>query len=36
MAQPTNTYDSYDGANALREDLADVIYNIYTTETPFM
>lgn len=36
MAQPTNTYDSYDGANALREDLADVIYNISPTEVPFM
>jgi hypothetical protein len=36
MAQPTNTYDSYDGVNSIREDLADVIYNISPTETPFM
>jgi len=26
MAQPTNTFDTYDSANAIREDLADVIY----------
>ena len=36
MAQPTNTYDSYDGVNSIREDLADVIYDISPTETPFM
>jgi hypothetical protein len=36
LAQPTNTYDSYDGVNSIREDLADVIYNISPTETPFM
>ena len=36
MAQPTNTFDTYDGSNAMREDLADVIYNISPTETPFM
>ena len=36
MAQPTNTFDSYDGANSIREDLADVIYNISPSETPFM
>ena len=36
MAQPTNTYDSYDGVNSIREDLADVIFNISPTETPFM
>jgi hypothetical protein len=36
MAQPTNTFDTYDGANAIREDLADVIYNISPTETPFL
>ena len=35
MAQPTNTFDSYD-AVGIREDLADVIYNISPTETPFM
>lgn len=27
MAQPTNTFDSYD-AKGIREDLADVIYDI--------
>ena len=36
MAQPTNTFDTYDSVNAMREDLADVIYNIAPTETPFM
>ena len=36
MAQPTNTFDSYDGVNSIREDLADVIFNISPTETPFM
>jgi len=34
MAQPTNTFDHYD-ANGIREDLADVIYNISPEETPF-
>ena len=34
MAQPTNTYDSYDAVGN-REDLADVIYNISPTATPF-
>ena len=27
MAQPTNTFDSYD-AKGIREDLSDVIYDI--------
>ena len=36
MAQPTNTFDSYDGANSNREDLANVIYDISPTDTPFM
>jgi hypothetical protein len=27
MAQPTNTFDSYD-ARGIREDLSDVIYDI--------
>jgi hypothetical protein len=36
MAQPTNTFDSYDGANSNREDLANIIYNISPTDTPFM
>lgn len=35
MAQPTNTFDSYD-AKGIREDLANVIYNISPEETPFM
>lgn len=36
MAQPTNLFDRYDGTNAVREDLADIIYDISPTETPFM
>jgi len=35
MAQPTNTFDSYD-ATGIREDLRDVIYNISPEETPFL
>ena len=35
MAQPTNTFDSYD-AVGIREDLADYITNISPEETPFM
>ena len=34
MAQPTNTFDSYD-AVGIREDLEDVIYDISPSETPF-
>ncbi len=34
MAQPTNTYDTYD-ATGIREDLIDDIYRISPTETPF-
>ena len=34
MAQPTNTFDSYD-AKGIREDLEDVIYQISPEETPF-
>ena len=34
MAQPTNTFDTYD-AVGIREDLADVIYNVDPSETPF-
>ena len=34
MAQPTNTFDSYD-AVGIREDLPDVIYNVSPEETPF-
>ena len=36
MAQPSETFDSYDGVNSNREDLTDVIYNISPTDTPFM
>lgn len=35
MAQPTNTYDTYDSANAIREDLSDVITRITPEDTPF-
>ena len=34
MAQPVNTFDSYD-AVGIREDLSDVIYDISPDETPF-
>lgn len=38
MAVPTNTWQTYNGltAGSIREDLADIIYNIAPTETPFM
>jgi len=36
MAQPSETFDSYDGANSNREDLTNIIYNISPTDTPFM
>ncbi len=35
MAQPTNTFDTYDSSGE-REDLADRIYNISPTEVPFL
>ena len=35
MAQPTNTFDTYDSVG-IREDLQDVIYSIAPTDTPFM
>ena len=35
MAQPTNTFSTYD-AIGNREDLSDIIYDISPTETPFM
>lgn len=35
MAIPTNTFETYDSIG-IREDLADIIYNISPTETPFM
>jgi hypothetical protein len=34
MAQPANTFDSYD-VNGIREDLSDSIYDISPEETPF-
>jgi hypothetical protein len=34
MAQPTNTFDSYD-MTGIREDLSDVIYDVSPSETPF-
>ena len=34
MAQPTNTFDSYD-AVGIREDLSDVIYDVSPEDTPF-
>lgn len=34
MAQPANTFDSYD-AKGIREDLEDVIYDISPQDTPF-
>lgn len=36
MAQPTNTYDSYDGVNGINEDLQQIIYNISPTDTPVL
>lgn len=35
MAQPTNTYDSYDQIG-IREDLSDLIFDISPTDTPFL
>ena len=35
MAQPTNTFDTYDSVGE-REDLSDVIYSIAPTDTPFL
>jgi len=35
MAQPTDTFDSYDAVGN-RDDLSDVIYMISPTETPFL
>jgi hypothetical protein len=35
MAQPSNTYDTYDMIG-IREDLSDIIVNIAPTQTPFM
>ena len=35
MAQPTNTYDTYD-TKGIREDLADVIYSISPEDSPIL
>jgi hypothetical protein len=35
VAQPTNTYSTYD-ATGNREDLSDIIYDVSPTETPFL
>jgi len=35
MAQPTNLFSAFD-AVGIREDLADIIYNVSPSETPFM
>ena len=34
MVQPTNSYDSYDYADSIREDLSDIITNVDPEETP--
>jgi len=34
MAQPANTFDSYD-VNGIREDLSNIIYDVSPEETPF-
>ena len=34
MTQPANTYDSYDMANGIREDLSEIITNVDPDETP--
>lgn len=34
MAQPVNTFDSYD-SNGIREDLSDIIYDVSPDDTPF-
>lgn len=36
MAQPSNLFDRYDGTKVVREDLANVIYNISPEDVPFM
>ena len=35
MAQPSNTFDSYDYANSIAEDISETIYNVTPYETPF-
>jgi hypothetical protein len=34
MTQPTNTFDSYDYSNSIREDLSNIITNVDPDETP--
>lgn len=36
MAQPTGTYDTYDGSSAIREDLHSIIFDTSPTETPVL
>jgi hypothetical protein len=36
MAQPSDLFDRYDGTRAVREDLANIIYNISPEDVPFM
>jgi hypothetical protein len=36
MSQPTNLFDRYDATNSVREDLANIIYNISPEDTVFM
>ena len=36
MAQPTNTFDSYDSSSSINEDLQQIIYNISPTDTPVL
>ena len=35
MAQPANTFDSYDYANAINEDISQIIHNVTPFDTPF-
>ena len=35
MAQPANTFDSYDYANAINEDISQIIHNVTPYDTPF-
>jgi hypothetical protein len=36
MAQPTNLFDRFAGTKAVRESLANIIYNISPEDTPFL
>mgnify|MGYP000875613560 FL=1 len=35
MAQPANTFDSYDSVNSIREDIMDDVVMISPEDTPF-